>query len=142
MPPKRKATKKVNSSAEDSSVSTGDGNSMGGGAAATNPAPNDAPASKSTSKSARVQKTKTDRQAGTDASAATATDTEVSQAVLTETVATHWDREISEGPTQGSGASIGIPRTESNIGRFPGQGLGSSQVVVDMRLGADLCRRV
>ena len=121
----------MNSSAEDSSVSTGDGNSMGDGAAATNPAPNDAPASKSTSKSARVQKTKTDRQAGTDASAATATDTEVSQAVLTETVATHWDRETSEGPTQGSGASSGIPRTESNVGRFPGQGLVSSQVIVD-----------
>jgi hypothetical protein len=43
MPAKRKASKKVSSFAEDSSISAGDSNAMSDGAAATIPAPNDAP---------------------------------------------------------------------------------------------------
>jgi hypothetical protein len=81
MSPKRKATNKVYSSAEDSIVSTGDGNAIGNGAAGSNPAPNDVPASKLTHISARVQKNKTDRQTVMNASSAAATVTELSQAI-------------------------------------------------------------
>jgi hypothetical protein len=132
MPPRRKATKKVNSPAKDSGASAGDGSAMVDGAAELNPAPNGVSASKSRRKTTRTQQDGTDRQTDMETTSATATNTEVSPAISSRTVVTPWDRESHENPIQGGGASNKIQTGGSNVGGHSNQVSRASQVSVSL----------